>query len=213
MTKRSVSLLAPRSPWRCWPWPRRDRPGRAARTQEPAGRRARRASPLRAARPALRDRPGRDHHVGQDFYHAVMVGGKASFFLSDWLAISGMFGHNLTKDLKTSFHERLEGVLPAAAAPDGPGAHPGRGPAGHEQDRPGVRRPGRADPVLGQVLAVRQDLRQLRLLRVRRAGLHQLHLRPWRLHHARAVLPGDRHEDRRQLRRRACAPTSTTSSR
>ena len=82
-----------------------------------------RRSPLADA-PAVRHRselrglrfeigPGVTTTIGQDFYHAVMVGGKASFFLSDWLAIGGMFGHNLTPDFKTSFHERLESVLNA----------------------------------------------------------------------------------------------------
>ena len=80
-----------------------------------------RKSPLADA-PAVRHRhelrslrfeigPGVTTTIGQDFYHAVMVGGKASFFLSDWLALSGMFGHNLTNDMKTSFHTRLEGAL------------------------------------------------------------------------------------------------------
>jgi outer membrane beta-barrel protein len=80
-----------------------------------------RKSPLADA-PAVRHRhelrslrfeigPGVTTTIGQDFYHAVMVGGKASFFLSDWLALSGMFGQNLTKDMKTSFHTRLEGAL------------------------------------------------------------------------------------------------------
>jgi outer membrane beta-barrel protein len=82
-----------------------------------------RKSPLADA-PAVRHRaelrqyrfeigPGVTTTVGQDFYHAVMVGGKASFFLSDWLAIGGFFGHNVTPGMKTSFHERVEGVLPA----------------------------------------------------------------------------------------------------
>jgi outer membrane beta-barrel protein len=85
-----------------------------------------RKSPLADA-PAVRHRhelrslrfeigPALTSTIGQDFYHAVMVGGKASFFLSDWLAISGMFGQNLSKDFKTSFHKRLEGVLPANAS-------------------------------------------------------------------------------------------------
>jgi outer membrane beta-barrel protein len=87
-----------------------------------------RKSPLADA-PAVRHRhelrslrfeigPGVTTTIGQDFYHAVMVGGKASFFLSDWLAISGMFGHNLTKDMKTSFHTRLEGALEGMRMPN-----------------------------------------------------------------------------------------------
>ena len=85
-----------------------------------------RKSPLADA-PAVRHRaelrslrfeigPGVVSTVGQDFYHAVMVGGKASFFLADWLAIGGMAAHNLTPDMKTSFHERIEGVLPSSKA-------------------------------------------------------------------------------------------------
>jgi outer membrane beta-barrel protein len=90
---------------------------KAARAELPE-----RKSPLADA-PAVRHRaelrqfrfeigPGVTTTVGQDFYHAVMVGGKASFFLSDWLAIGGFFGHNVTPGLKTSFHERVDGVLP-----------------------------------------------------------------------------------------------------
>jgi hypothetical protein len=81
-----------------------------------------RKSPLADA-PAVRHRselrrlrfeigPGITTTVGQDFYHALLVGGKATFFLSDWLAIAGYAGHNITPDSKTSFHERLEPVLP-----------------------------------------------------------------------------------------------------
>jgi hypothetical protein len=80
-----------------------------------------RKSPLADA-PAVRHRtelrrlrfeigPGVASTVGQDYYHAVMVGAKASLFLADWLAIGGMFGHNVSKDLKTSFHGRLESAL------------------------------------------------------------------------------------------------------
>ena len=58
--------------------------------------------------------PGVTTTIGQDFYHAVMVGGKASFFLSDWLAISGMFG--------AQPDQGLEDLLPQAA---------GGGAAGH----------------------------------------------------------------------------------
>jgi hypothetical protein len=81
-----------------------------------------RKSPLADA-PAVRHRqelrrlrfeigPGAATTIGQDFYHAVMVGGKLNFFLADWLAIGGYAAHNLTRGFKTSFHERLEAVLP-----------------------------------------------------------------------------------------------------
>ena len=80
-----------------------------------------RKSPLADA-PAVRHRaelrsrrfeigPGVMSTVSQDFYHAVMVGGKASFHIADWLAIGGLIGHNLTPDYKTSFHKRLESAL------------------------------------------------------------------------------------------------------
>ena len=85
-----------------------------------------RRSPLADA-PAVRQRtelrglrfeigPGVATTVGQDYYHAVMVGGRATFFLTDWLAIGGFFGSNVTKTFKTSFHERLESVLPGTRA-------------------------------------------------------------------------------------------------
>lgn len=97
--------------------------GAAARAELPE-----RKSPLADA-PAVRHRaemrqyrfeigPGVVSTVGQDFYHAVMVGGKATFFLSDWLALGGMAAHNLTPDMKTSFHERVESVLPAQKGMD-----------------------------------------------------------------------------------------------
>ncbi|HEY0711350.1 MAG TPA: hypothetical protein VGF45_01655 [Polyangia bacterium] len=51
--------------------------------------------------------PGVTSTVGQDFYHALLVGGKGTLFLTDWLAVAGFAGHNITPDMKTSFHERL----------------------------------------------------------------------------------------------------------
>jgi hypothetical protein len=87
-----------------------------------------RKSPLADA-PAVRHRtelrrlrfeigPGATTTIAQDYYHAVMVGAKASLFLADWLSVGGMFGHNLTKDLKTSFHGRLESALQSRSAMD-----------------------------------------------------------------------------------------------
>jgi outer membrane beta-barrel protein len=49
--------------------------------------------------------------AGQDFYHAVMVNGRLGFHITDWLALSGWGGFNLTPNLKTSFHSRLNEVL------------------------------------------------------------------------------------------------------
>jgi outer membrane beta-barrel protein len=48
--------------------------------------------------------------IGQDYYHAVLVGGKLSMHLTDWVAISAFGGHNVTPNFKTSFRERLEGT-------------------------------------------------------------------------------------------------------
>jgi outer membrane beta-barrel protein len=57
--------------------------------------------------------------VGQDFYHAILVGARASFHLTDWLAISGSVQQNLTPDLKTTLTDELEKRLnPMAASGD-----------------------------------------------------------------------------------------------
>jgi outer membrane beta-barrel protein len=49
--------------------------------------------------------------MGQDFYHAVLIGGRIGFHLTDWLSIAGVGAFNLTPRMATSFHERLVGVL------------------------------------------------------------------------------------------------------
>ncbi len=51
--------------------------------------------------------------LGQDFYNAVLVQGRLGFHLTDWLAVSGTFGHNLTPNYKTSFNNKLLGTLEA----------------------------------------------------------------------------------------------------
>ena len=56
--------------------------------------------------------------MGQDFYHAVMVNGRLAFHLTDWLALAGWGAFNLTPTFKTSFHEKLEMVLPDSRLPD-----------------------------------------------------------------------------------------------
>jgi outer membrane beta-barrel protein len=56
--------------------------------------------------------------MGQDFYHAVMVTGRLGFHLTDWLALAGWGGFNVTPNFKTSFHERLEGALQTANGKD-----------------------------------------------------------------------------------------------
>jgi hypothetical protein len=122
---------------------------RAARAQLPERR-----SPLADA-PAVRHRhelrrlrfeigPGAATTIGQDYYHAVMVGGKANFFLADWLAIGGYGAHNLTPNFKTSFHQRLEQVLPPPPRPMD------RAPT-QEQARKGMNK-------IAQVFAVQAEL-------------------------------------------------------
>jgi outer membrane beta-barrel protein len=56
--------------------------------------------------------------VGQDFYHAVVVNGRLGFHIADWLSIAGWGAFNLTPNLKTAFHEKLEGVLPETRGTD-----------------------------------------------------------------------------------------------
>jgi outer membrane beta-barrel protein len=51
--------------------------------------------------------------LGQDFYHAVMVGGRLGFHITDWLSLAGVGMLNVTPHFKTSFNERLMEVLPA----------------------------------------------------------------------------------------------------
>ncbi len=113
-----------------------------------------RRSPLADA-PAVRHRqelrrlrfeigPGAATTIGQDYYHAIMVGGKANFFLADWLAIGGYAAYNLTPDFKTSFHERLEQVLPTMTRP---------------MDRAPTQQDARAGMnKIGQVFAVQAEL-------------------------------------------------------
>jgi outer membrane beta-barrel protein len=80
-----------------------------------------RKSPLADA-PAIRHRlelrdkrfelgAGAGMTLGQDFYHAVMINARLGFHLTDWLAIGAVGGFNLTKNLKTSFHEKVSGAL------------------------------------------------------------------------------------------------------
>ena len=81
-----------------------------------------RVSPLADA-PAVRHRaelrekrfeigPSVTTTIGQDFYHAVMVGGRLSIHLTDWIAISGMGAVNVTPTFATSFNSTLSEKLP-----------------------------------------------------------------------------------------------------
>jgi outer membrane beta-barrel protein len=55
--------------------------------------------------------------IGQDFYHAILVGPKLAFHLTDWLAIGATAQFNLTKDFKTGLTSQLDGSL--EAVPEG----------------------------------------------------------------------------------------------
>ncbi len=86
---------------------------------------AQRRSPLADA-PAIRKRVelrdkrfelgvGGGSTIGQDFYHAVLVGARLGYHLNDWFAIGATAAFNVTPNLKTSFHDKLEGTLNTSA--------------------------------------------------------------------------------------------------
>jgi outer membrane beta-barrel protein len=56
--------------------------------------------------------------IGQDFYHAVMVGGRLSIHLTDWIAITAMGAVNVTPKFETSFNSTLQEKLPAMKGSD-----------------------------------------------------------------------------------------------
>lgn len=56
--------------------------------------------------------------VGQDFYHAVLVGPKLALHVTDWLALGVTAQFNVTKDFKTSFTDQLSGTLDDQPAMD-----------------------------------------------------------------------------------------------
>jgi len=99
---------------------------RAARAELPE-----RVSPLADA-PAVRHRvelrekrfeigPSITTTVGQDFYHAVMVGGRLGIHLTDWIAISAAGAVNVAPTtFPSSFNSTLmdTGVLPAKGGTD-----------------------------------------------------------------------------------------------
>jgi outer membrane beta-barrel protein len=76
-----------------------------------------RKSPLEDA-PAIRHRlelrdkrfelgAGMATSFAQDFHQAVMVTGRLGFHLTDWLAVAGVGGYNVTPDLKTGNAKRI----------------------------------------------------------------------------------------------------------
>lgn len=49
--------------------------------------------------------------LNQDFYNALLVDVKAGFHFTDWLALTGSFGFNLTPNWRTSFNNKLHSTL------------------------------------------------------------------------------------------------------
>jgi outer membrane beta-barrel protein len=56
--------------------------------------------------------------IGQDFYHAVMVGGRLSIHLTDWMAIGATGVVNVTPKFETSFNSILQEKLPPMRGTD-----------------------------------------------------------------------------------------------
>jgi outer membrane beta-barrel protein len=66
--------------------------------------------------------------LNQDFYNALLVDVKMGFHLTDWLAISGSFGYNMTPGWRTSFNSKLNSTLASSChADNGIGACDGQG--------------------------------------------------------------------------------------
>ena len=53
--------------------------------------------------------------LAADFYHAVFLNARLAYHITDWLAVSGTGGLNLTPGFKTGFTEKLEPTLPRGA--------------------------------------------------------------------------------------------------
>jgi len=49
--------------------------------------------------------------LNQDFYNALLVDVKAGFHFTDWLALTGSFGFNMTPNWRTSFNSKLNSTL------------------------------------------------------------------------------------------------------
>jgi outer membrane beta-barrel protein len=49
--------------------------------------------------------------LNQDFYNAMLADVKIGFHITDWLAITGSFGYNLTPNWRTSFNNQLNSTL------------------------------------------------------------------------------------------------------
>jgi hypothetical protein len=56
--------------------------------------------------------------LNQDFYNAMLVDVKAGFHITDYLAISGSFGFNVTPGWRTSFNSKLNSTLASSCHAD-----------------------------------------------------------------------------------------------
>ena len=144
----------------------------------PIAAQAQRRSPLADA-PAIRKRfelrqtrfevgVGGGTTVNQDFYHTISVNVRLAFHITDWLAIAG-FGNFGVAQVATGFQGKLTESLTdptlthRAARAD---ARPGDGQPAADLEHHG--RPAGVHAVHREVVAVRQAVLGLRLLRLRR---------------------------------------------
>jgi outer membrane beta-barrel protein len=56
--------------------------------------------------------------LNQDFYNAMLVDVKVGFHITDYLAITGSFGYNLTPNWRTSFNSKLNTTLASSCHAD-----------------------------------------------------------------------------------------------
>lgn len=102
-------------------------PPLASTARAQAGRQERK-SPLADA-PAIRNRVelrqgrfelgvGGGSTIGQDFYHAVLVGPRLSFHFNELLAIAATAGFNVTPNLETGFNSELLDSLETRVMPN-----------------------------------------------------------------------------------------------
>ena len=145
----------------------------------PALAQAQRKSPLADA-PAIRKRvelrstrlevgAGAGSTLNQDFYHTMFVNLKLGFHITDWLSLSA-FGAFTVASLETGFQDRVRETLPDANPVDPREPTAQKAVGLDEQDHADAGRAARVHALHGQVLAVRQAVRALRLLRLRGPG-------------------------------------------
>ena len=144
-------------------------------TALPLAAQAQRKSPLADA-PAIRKRyelrqtrfelgVGGASTVNQDFYHTFFVGVKAAFHFTDWLSLAA-FGDFAVANVSTGFQGSVTDAL-GDTPPIDREPTPAEAKAGDAEDHEHPGRAARVHAVHGKVLALRQAVRELRLLWVR----------------------------------------------